>query len=126
MEANAGREIVRKKANAKLRPVGRGLDSIITGALDQLAGGTWVGGEVVITTDAIRFAANRLNRAIQTGELDATIPLSAVAKAGITGGIGTKIITAELLDGSQFQFRCTGARDVLTLLDAQLDATRQR
>jgi hypothetical protein len=114
-------EILRKKANARIRGAeGRGPGQAVTSSLDALAGGTWVGGEVVLTDEFLAFGANRLNRLIQRGELDVVIDLVDITGAAISGGIGTRIIDVDLADESRFSFRCFGAKEVLTaLLDAR-------
>ena len=116
-------EILRKKANAKLKGAkGRGADVVITAGLKKLMGGTWVGGNVVLTDESLAFSANRLNRIVQKGEVDAEFPLDQVTGAKIAGGFGTKIISVELTDGSEFQVRCTGAKEALGTLLAALPA----
>ena len=81
--------------------------------MNQLMGGTWVGGNVVLTEDSLTFGANKLNRAFQKGELEARFDLADITGAAITGGFGTKIIQVDLADGSQFLFRCTVPDDYL-------------
>ena len=114
-------EVLRKKANAKIhRADGIGPALAITDGMDAVFGGSWVGGEVVLTDVALGFRANAVNRAIQRGDLDVEIDLSDVSGATIAGGIGTKIIEVELVDGSQFAFRCFGAKETLATLLAAL------
>ncbi len=114
-------ELFRKKANAKIRGAeGRGPALGITEGLDTLMGGTWVGGEVVLTDRVLGFRANKVNKLMQRGDLDVEFELSDVRGAAISGGVATKIIQVELTDGSRFLFRCFGARDALAALLAAL------
>ncbi|MCB0995432.1 MAG: hypothetical protein KDB21_10095, partial [Acidimicrobiales bacterium] len=107
-------ERVRRKANARLKGAkGHGVDAVVTATLNKLAGGTWVGGNVILTDDFLGFSANALNRIVQQGELDVQFPVRQLVGAEITGGFGSKIIAVDLADGSQFEFRCTKAREVL-------------
>ena len=112
-------EHLRKAANARIKHAdGRGLDVIITGALDKLVGGSWVGGHVVLTDEFLGFSPNTLNKIVQRGELEVEIPVEQIAGAEIAGGFGTKIIAVELVDGGTFEFRCAKASDVLAQLRA--------
>ena len=114
-------EVFKKKANAKIRGAkGRGEGIAVTATMDKLMGGTWVGGEVVLTEDFLAFRANKLNRIVQKGELDAEFELGDITSAEISGGIGTKIIQVSLRNGSEFLFRCFGAKEVLASLRAAL------
>ena len=110
-------ELFRKKANAKIRAAeGRGPGLGVTEGMDAVVGGSWVGGEVVLTDRSLGFRANVMNRMIQRGDLDVEIALDEVRSAHISGGIVTKIVEVELADGSHFAFRCFGAREALTVL----------
>ena len=120
-----GAEIFRKKANAKLRGVeGRHRFAGVAEAAEALMGGTWVGGEVVLTDQSLDFTPNMLNHAIQSGDLAFGFPLSEVIRAEITGGFGTKIITVST-DHGDFQFRCTKASDALAALQDAIAALGQ-
>ena len=120
-----GEEIIRRKANAKLRNVrGRHEFGGVAEATEALMQGTWVGGEVVLTDESLGFRPNRLNRAIQSGELAFEIPLSDVTDAEITGGFGTKIITVRTAH-VDFQFRCTKARAFLAAVHDAVSAQGQ-
>ena len=117
-------ERFRKKANARLTGAkGRGLDIVVTEALNRLMGGTWVGGNVVLTAEFLGFSANRLNRYVQKGELDVEFPVDQLVDAEITGGFGTKIIAVQLADGATFEFRCTKANEVLPHLRDTIGST---
>ena len=114
-------ELLRKRVNAKLRGArGRGIGVVITDGMGKLMGGTWVGVNVVLTDESLAFSANKLNRIVQTGELDAEFPLDQITGARISGGFGTKIISVDLADGTEFQFRCTGAKEALGSLLAAI------
>lgn len=110
-------ELVRKTANAKLHDVrGRGPTALVTSLFASATEGAWVGGTITVTDDEITFAANAMNRAVHKGTLDITVPLERIVRAAITGGVGTKIITLDLVDGDTFEFRCSGAKEVLAIL----------
>ena len=120
-------EVFRKKANAKIHEAeGVGQALAITAGMDAVFGGSWVGGEVVLTDHALGFRANAVNRAAHTGELDVEIDLADVRGASIAGGIGTRIIEVELVDGSRFAFRCFGAKQTLAALRATLPGSVDR
>jgi hypothetical protein len=111
-------ELVRKTANAKLRDVtGRGPTALVTALFASATDGSWVGGTIVVTDTELTFSANALNRAVQKGTLDVAIPLDTIVGGAITGGFGTKIITVQLAGGGAFEFRCSGAKDVLATLE---------
>ncbi len=114
-------ELVRKTANAKLTDVkGRGPTRLVTSLYTSTTAGTWVGGTVIITDDRLSFSANAMNRAVQKGTLDVSFALDRIVGAAITGGIGTKIITVKLAGNETFEFRCNGAKDVLSILENAL------
>lgn len=114
-------ELFKKTANAKLANVkGRGPTALITSLFSSATGGTWVGGTVVLTAEELTFSANAMNRAVQKGELDVTVPVDSIIGAAITGGVGTKIIALRLVGGETFEFRCNGAKDVLDILEHAL------
>ena len=110
-------EHFRKKANARIKHAQAvGVDVVLTAAMDKLVGGTWVGGNIVLTDDYLGFTANAFNKLIQRGELDATFDVADIEGARIAGGFGTKIIAVQMEDGTEFEFRCTKANDVLSTL----------
>jgi len=110
-------EHFRKKANARIKGADAVfVDVIITAAMDKLVGGSWVGGEIVLTDTALTFRPNGLNKMIQKGDMDATFSVDELTGARITGGFGTKIIAVTLANGAEFEFRCTKAPNVLATL----------
>lgn len=114
-------ELVRKTANAKLHNVkGRGPTALVTSLFSSATGGTWVGGTIVLTNEALTFEANAMNRAVQKGELDVSFPVDRIIGASITGGIGTKIIEVRLTGDETFEFRCNSAKELLATLDDTL------
>lgn len=126
--------IFRKRANAKLRGVKgsdlggdyetRGLPEAVAGVSEKLTGGTWVGGTVTLTDEALIFNANNLNRSFASGNLDRYVPLAEITGAAIVGRFPVKTIGVNLIDGSRFDIRCGGAAKALqSLLDAIPDAT---
>jgi hypothetical protein len=72
-------------------------------------GGLWVGGSVVLTTDAIRFAPNAMNAAAHESETAQSIALADVVE--VTGRFGwvTRIVDVRARDGTLLTFRCFGA-----------------
>lgn len=111
-------ELVRKTANAKLHDVrGRGPTAFVTALFASATDGVWVGGTIVLTDTELTFGANAMNRAVQKGTLEVAIPLETIVGGAITGGVGTTIITLQLVGGDRFEFRCSGAKDVLATLE---------
>ena len=111
-------ELVKKTANAKLAGVqGRGPTRFVTALYSNVTGGAWVGGTIVLTDTELSFSANAMNRATQKGELDISIPVDRIIGASIIGGVGTKIISVRLTGDETFEFRCSGAKDVLATLE---------
>jgi hypothetical protein len=79
-------------------------------------GGLWVGGRVTLTTSALVFAANRLNREVQSGTLDLRIPLADISDVAVRWGFVTKIIVVTVPGGAA-KFRCFGAQRFAEQID---------
>jgi hypothetical protein len=117
-------EIFYKNANAKLSGVtGRGVGVFAAEAAKHFMGGVWVGGTVVLTEQELTFKANKLNRAVQKGDMDFAFPLTDISGADLVGGFGTKIISVHIR-GGDFLFRCFGAKKALAKLLAAVAAAR--
>ncbi len=117
-------EIFYKNANAKLSGItGRGVGVFASEAAKHFMGGVWVGGTVILTEQELTFKANKLNRAIQKGEMDFAFPLTLVTGAELAGGFGTKIISVHM-KGGDFLFRCFGAKKALAKLLSAVAASR--
>jgi hypothetical protein len=71
-------------------------------------GGLWVGGRVSLTATGFAFAANAVNRAVQSGTLDFVVPLDAIVGVEVERGFITNIIAIRTPD-SVFKIRCFGA-----------------
>ncbi|MFT4295346.1 MAG: hypothetical protein QM582_08030 [Micropruina sp.] len=55
-------------------------------------GGLWVGGTLTLTDRSVDFRANALNRAVQSGTLDLSVPLGAIAAVEVQPGVLTRIV----------------------------------
>jgi hypothetical protein len=109
-------EIFYKNANAKLSGVtGKGVGVFAAEAARQLLGGVWVQGTVVLTEEKLTFTANKLNRALQKGDMDFSFPLTLINGATVAGGFGMKTICVHM-KGGDFEFRCFGAKSALAKL----------
>lgn len=72
-------------------------------------GGLWVGGRVTLTSEAISFAPNALNLALQTGSLAWRIPLSDIDGVDVLPGLITSKVQLHTPHGP-YQVRCYGAK----------------
>ena len=72
-------------------------------------GGLWVGGRVTLTDSSVMFAPNAMNRAVHTGTLDVTIPLTEISHVECLPGLVTKIVAIHTA-GGVLKVRCYGAR----------------
>lgn len=72
-------------------------------------GGLWVGGRVTLTSEAVTFAANTLNRFAQSGTLDVVLPLRQVVDVDVLPGFFTNIVAIGTPD-RVLKVRCYGAR----------------
>lgn len=79
---------------AALAPVG-GVPIGVEPVLDwfkRTYGGLWVGGRVTLTTVDLTFAANAMNRMVQSGTLEVTVPLEAITSVHVTKAKVTNIV----------------------------------
>jgi hypothetical protein len=83
----------------------------VTDGFKAAYGGLWVGGSVTVTSDALDFVPNSLNKAVHSNLQPVHIPLAAVRSVRRQFGIVTGIVVVEL-EGAEFRFRCFNARGV--------------
>jgi len=88
-------------------------------ALSKAKDGLWVGGQIEITDDGIRFAPNKLNQALNDNAEPVFIPLASIRSASLGSGLITKVITVDH-EGGEFHFRCFGAKGVVGELQRYL------
>ena len=93
------------------------------GRTPEASGGLWVGGEIDLFEDRIRFSPNALNTAVQTGNLSREVLLTAVTDVAWRLGILTGIIEISH-DGGRFTFRCYGAKAFASRIKAAAAARR--
>ena len=97
---------VSDRTNTLLGPGGR----LGTNAVKKLMGGLWVGGTVYLTSDAIEFHPNGLNRAVHKDpdSLSVVLPLRGITSVETRFGIATQIIDIKTAIGT-LSVRCYGA-----------------
>lgn len=80
------------------------------GAMKKLMGGLWVGGTAYLTTDAVEFHPNGLNRALHKDpeSLSVVLPLRGITGVETRFGIATQIIDIKTAIGT-LSIRCYGA-----------------
>ena len=108
----------KKFANAFLNLALLGLGNTFLSRLREQSGGLWVGGELTLFKDRVRFTANAANAALQSGDLSQEIPMSEIGEISWRPGIVTGII--DVAHGPardhHFQFRCFGSKHVAQTL----------
>ncbi len=106
-------------AEAALAPLG-GVPAAVEPVLDwfkRTYGGLWVGGRVTLTTVDLTFAPNAMNRMVQSGTLDVTVPLEAITSVHVTKATITNIVVVGL--GYQvLKVRCYGAAALAQAIEA--------
>ncbi|WP_137844443.1 hypothetical protein [Microbacterium sp. 2FI] len=118
-----GQVLVSKVANALMEDVSAptiGAMPIIGSVLGMFRaalGGLWVGGRVTLTTTTVDFSPNALNRSVQSGSLDVSIPLAAIEDLRVVPGLVTNIVVITTAD-SVFKVRCYGARRFAAAIDS--------
>ena len=111
--------IARKMANALMKDAEMGdrASALLgaggrlgTNAVKNLMGGLWVGGTTYLTTDAVEFHPNGLNRALHKDpdSMSVVLPLRSITSVETRFGIGTKIIDLKTAIGT-LSVRCYGA-----------------
>lgn len=83
-------------------------------------GGLWVGGRVTLTTEAVSFSPNGLNRIAQSGTLDIRVPLSDVIDVEVRPGFVTDIVAITTPE-SVVKVRCYFATKFATAILAARD-----
>jgi hypothetical protein len=103
--------LISKVANALIPEASSRLGGPVDSALERVRrrdGGLWVGGRVTLTERELRFAANALNRGLQSGTLDVRIDLDQIRQVEVIPAPFTKIIEVHSGQGL-LKFRCYGA-----------------
>ncbi|MBM7831647.1 hypothetical protein JOE59_002352 [Agromyces cerinus] len=98
----------RKIANALIEDVTVNVTMPSIPILRAALGGLWVGGWVTLTTKAVSFSPNGVNRFMQSGELDVSIPLAQITDVTVLWGFFTKIVAVTTPE-SVLKVRCYGA-----------------
>ncbi len=82
-----------------------------TNAVKKLMGGLWVGGTAYLTSDAVEFHPNGLNRAMHKDpdSLSVVLPLRSITGVETRFGIATQIIDIKTAIGT-LSIRCYGAK----------------
>jgi len=81
-------------AEARLPPFTPGIRQIAP-TLDRFKsahGGLWVGGQATLTTEAVSFRPNAVNRGIQVGSLDLEIPLPDIVRLEVLPALVSSVI----------------------------------
>lgn len=81
-----------KIANAFIEDVQPHLTMPMVSLFRATWGGLWVGGRVTLTTEAVSFSPNGLNRIAQSGALDIRVPLANVIDVEVRPGFFTDIV----------------------------------
>ncbi|MGI9822842.1 hypothetical protein [Agromyces sp. Marseille-Q5079] len=100
--------LVRKIANALVEDVTVHITMPSTPILRGALGGLWVGGWVTLTTKAVTFSPNGLNRFMQSGALDVSVPLAQITDVTVLWGLFTKIVAITTPE-AMLKVRCYGA-----------------
>lgn len=112
--------IARKLANALMKDaeIGDRTQMVLgpggrlgTNAVKKLMGGLWVGGTAYLTSDAVGFHPNGLNRAMHKDpdSLSVVLPLRSITGVETRFGIATQIIDIKTAIGT-LSIRCYGAK----------------
>jgi hypothetical protein len=91
----------------------------IGGALDdyrEAYGGLWVGGKATLTTTALRFAPNSLNRAIHRGDSSVSVALSEIVNLRSEWGFVTGIVCVDTASGT-LKIRCYFSKAFMALIE---------
>jgi len=97
--------LITKVANALIEDVNVHVTVPVLSVFRAAWGGLWVGGRVTLTAKTVSFSANGLNRIMQSGTLDVSVPLAQVTDVKVLPGVFTKIVaitTPEFV----FKVRC--------------------
>jgi hypothetical protein len=91
----------------------------IGGALDdyrEAYGGLWVGGKATLTTTALHFAPNALNRAVHSGDASVRVPLSDIVDLRAEWGVLTGIVCINTARGT-LKIRCYFSKKFMALIE---------
>jgi hypothetical protein len=100
-----------------------GGEGVAIGLVRRSYGGLWVGGRATLTTEAIRFRPNGVNRAVQTGTLEFEIPLTQITSVEVLPGVLTRIIEIRTA-GSVAKIRCFRADVFAAQIADQVEAAQ--
>ena len=104
-------------ARARLGPVQRIILSPTVLLAKSIWGGLWVGGDVYLDSDAIRFEPNEANAKLHCDDLRWRLPLGAVASVTVRKAKVTDIIDIAHHGGTK-SVRCYGAAEFARQIDA--------
>lgn len=82
-------------------------------------GGLWVGGDLDLFEDRLRFSPNALNAAVQIGDMSREIMLLAVTNVAWRFGLVTGIVDVTH-NGGCFTFRCYGSKALTATIQAAI------
>ena len=100
----------------KVHPVGGAVDRVRT-----RSGGIWVGGKATLTSTAIRFAPNGLNKLANDGPLESDVELTRVTRVEVVDAFMTNIVDVEH-DQGLLRLRCYGAKKFAEAIRRAVDA----
>jgi hypothetical protein len=123
--------IAKKAGNAfftdevRLDPTVRGAMNYSTGGwyeginkfLNGLFGGTWIGGEIVLTAESLSFEPDQLNRELLVDPPSFAVPLTAIRNIRLKHAFVTDIVEVGYDDGKLFRLRCFGAAAFAALIE---------
>ena len=78
--------LITKVANALIEDVNVHVTVPVLSVFRAAWGGLWVGGRVTLTAKTVSFSANGLNRIMQSGTLDVSVPLAQVTDVKVLPG----------------------------------------
>jgi hypothetical protein len=88
-------------------------------------GGLWVGGNLYLTSTALEFKPNALNRALHKGVMGSTVALHEVQEVIDRFGVVTRIVDVTSNNGTTLTFRCYGARQFADKIRGEVARVRQ-
>src|SRR6478735_9406030 len=100
--------LVSKIANALIEDVDVHVTMPVVSLFRSAWGGLWVGGRVTLTRRTVSFSANGVNRLMQSGTLDVSVPLAKVTDVKVLPGLVTKIVAITAPE-RVLKVRCYGA-----------------
>ncbi|MEM7328818.1 MAG: hypothetical protein AAF437_08780 [Pseudomonadota bacterium] len=92
-------------------------------AMKKLMGGLWIGGTAYLTSDAVEFHPNGLNRMVHKDpdSLSVVLPLRGITSVETRFGVATQIIDIKTAIGT-LSVRCFGARGFASKIEAARSA----